>query len=57
MTDLGNGRQVIVSSDLGKIRISLWANRGSLGTELTPEQAMQVAGDLIYAARKARKAG
>jgi hypothetical protein len=52
--DLKNGRQVIVSADLGTIRMTLWANRGSLGLQLTPEEAFEVAAMLIGAARKAK---
>ena len=56
MIDVGNGKQIIVSGDRG-IHLKIWAYGGSLGLDLTPEVAMQVAGDLIYAVRKARKRG
>jgi hypothetical protein len=51
---LGDGSEIVVSSDLGKIRLSLWANGGSLGKELDHAQAMETAGALIAAVRKAK---
>jgi hypothetical protein len=53
--DLSGGRQVVVSADLGTIRMSLWANRGCLGTEITPNDALEIAALLILAAKKAKK--
>lgn len=55
MIDLPDGKQVVVRSDLGTIRLQLWANKGSLGVEIAPEQAMRLAGELIHAARRARQ--
>jgi hypothetical protein len=40
--DLPDGKQIIISSDLGKIHLSLWAYRGSMGIELTPDQAKEL---------------
>jgi hypothetical protein len=37
-----DGKQIVISSDLGKIRLSLWAYRGSMGIELTPDQAKEL---------------
>jgi hypothetical protein len=40
--DLPDGKQIVVNSDLGTIRLSLWAYRGSLGVSLTPDQAKEL---------------
>jgi len=53
--DLSGGRQVVVSADLGTIRMSLWANRGCLGCEVSPNDALEIAALLILAAKKAKK--
>jgi hypothetical protein len=53
--DLKNGRQVIVSADLGTIRMTLWANRGSLGCEISANDALEIAALLIVAAKKVKK--
>jgi hypothetical protein len=53
--DLKNGRQVIVSADLGTIRMTLWANRGALGTEISPNDALEIAALLIVAAKKVKR--
>jgi hypothetical protein len=53
--DLPHGRQIVVSSDLGTIRMTLWANRGCLGCEVSPNDALEIAALLIVAARKAKK--
>jgi hypothetical protein len=47
-----DGREIVVSSDRGKIRITLWANKGCLGTELPNEIAMETAAALIKAAKR-----
>jgi hypothetical protein len=52
-----DGREIVVSSDLGKIRITIWANKGCLGTELPSEIAMEAAAALIKAVRKAKREG
>jgi hypothetical protein len=54
--DLGDGGQVVVSSDMGKIRLSLWACRGSLGKEMSPEQAEEIGLTLYCLGRKAKRA-
>jgi hypothetical protein len=53
--DLKNGRQVIVSADLGTIRMTLWANRGSLGCEISANDALEIAALLIVAAKKVKR--
>jgi hypothetical protein len=50
--ELPDGKQIVVNSDLGQVRVSLWANRGCLGVTLTPEEAVQVSRALWYAAQK-----
>ena len=52
---LGDGSEIVVSSDLGRIRLSIWANGGSLGKELDPAHSMEVAGALIAAVRKVKR--
>jgi hypothetical protein len=52
-----DGREIVVSSDLGKIRITLWANKGCLGTELSPKVATDVAKALISAVMSAKREG
>jgi hypothetical protein len=47
--NIAGGKQVCVSSDLGKIRMSLWANRGSLGLELTKQEAIALRAALFRA--------
>jgi hypothetical protein len=36
--DLGGGKQVVLRNG----RLQIWANRGSLGVELTPEQMREI---------------
>lgn len=52
---IGDGREIVVSSDLGRICLTLWANRGSLGSEVSDAAAMEIAGALIAAVRCKRK--
>lgn len=44
------GREIVVSSDLGITRISIWANGGNLGVEISPEAAIKLSRALWYAA-------
>lgn len=46
--DLGNGKQVIVANG----RLMLWANRGCLGVQMTPEQMQDVGLALWQIGRK-----
>lgn len=48
-------KSINISSDMGKLWLQIFANRGSLGIELTPEQAKQIASELFYRARRADK--
>lgn len=52
--DLG-GKQVVISSDLGTIRLSLWANKGSLGIQITPKEAIRIRAALLAAILDAEK--
>jgi hypothetical protein len=52
---LADGSEIVVSSDLGKIRLSLWTNKTCLGRELDHAQAMETAGALIAAVRRVRR--
>jgi hypothetical protein len=52
---LGDGSEIVVSSDLGTIRLSLWTNKTCLGRELDHAQAMETAGALIAAVRRVRR--
>jgi hypothetical protein len=54
--DLDNGKQAVVNRDLGKLWLQLFANRGSLGVELTPEQAEEIGLILWQMGRRARRA-
>jgi hypothetical protein len=45
--DLGGGKQIVVR----KGRIVLWANRGSLGVELTSEQQREIGLAMFQAGR------
>lgn len=47
--DLPDGKQVVVSSDRGAIRLQLWANRGSLGLELDRKAAIKIRTALLAA--------
>lgn len=55
MTDLGDSKSVIVKSGSGKVRLQLWACKGSLGVELDEEQAFSVASEIIAAVRRNRR--
>jgi hypothetical protein len=52
---LGDGSEIVVSSDLGTIRFTLWTNKTCLGRELDHAQAMETAGALIAAVRRVRR--
>jgi hypothetical protein len=54
--DLDNGKQVVVNRDLGKLWLQLFSNRGSLGVELTPEQAEEIGLILWQMGRRAKRA-
>jgi hypothetical protein len=45
--DIGNGKQIVVR----KGRIVIWANRGSLGVELTSEQQREIGLAMFQAGR------
>jgi hypothetical protein len=55
IVDLGNGKQLTALSDLGRIRTTIWANKGCLGVELTPEQAMEYGWALFSMGRRAKR--
>lgn len=55
--DLGAGKQVIALSDLGRLHTTIWANKGCLGVELTPEQAMELGLWLFREGRRAKRKG
>ena len=42
--DLGNGKQIVITDDprSENIWIALWANKGSIGLELTKKDAMEL---------------
>ena len=46
---LGDGSEIVVSSDLGKIRMSLWANKTCLGKELDRKSAIKLRVALLAA--------
>lgn len=52
IVQLGEGKEVVVSGDLGKPFIKIHAFGGSLGVELTKEQAIAVSKALWYAAKR-----
>jgi hypothetical protein len=54
--ELSDGKQIVVSSDLGQMRLSLWANRGCLGVELPHDVAEELGLSLYFMARKAKRA-
>jgi len=49
---LGDGSEIVVSADLGKIRLSLWANGGSLGKEIDQKSAIRIRAALLAAILK-----
>lgn len=49
--DLGNGKQFIVSEG----RAMIWAHRGCLGVELTPEQQAEIGLAMWQLARRAKR--
>jgi hypothetical protein len=53
--DLGEGKQIVLSADLGRLWTQIFANRGSLGVELTPEQAMEYGLALWLMGRRERR--
>jgi hypothetical protein len=55
--DLGDGKQITGSSDLNLIWTQIWANKGSLGVALTPEQAMEYGLWLFQEGRRVRRRG
>jgi hypothetical protein len=46
---LGDGKEIVVSHDLGKTRISIWANRGELGVEIDRKSAIRLRAALFAA--------
>jgi hypothetical protein len=53
--ELGEGKQIVGSSDQGVIWTQLFANKGSLGVQLTPEQAMEYGLWLWQSGRRAKR--
>jgi hypothetical protein len=47
-----DGKQVVVNSDLGKIRLQLWVNRGCSGIELDSASAKELGIYLFNMARR-----
>lgn len=52
IVQLDKGRQIVVSGGLDKLYIRIHACGGSLGVEMTKEQAIAVSRALWYAARR-----
>jgi hypothetical protein len=53
--DLGDGKQIVANADLGKLWLQVCANRGSLGVELTPDQAMEAGLTLFHLGRRSKR--
>jgi hypothetical protein len=53
---LPDGKCVNIRSYEGKLWLMIFANRGSLGVELTPELAKQIGCDLFNQGRRVEKA-
>jgi hypothetical protein len=52
IVQLDKGRQIVVSGDLDKPYIRIRAYGGSLGVEMTKEQAIAVSKAIWYAAKR-----
>jgi hypothetical protein len=48
---LGGGKEVVVSNE----RLTVWANRGGVGVDLTPEQQEAIGLAMFRAGRKRRR--
>jgi hypothetical protein len=52
---LEDGKQIVVISDRGQVRLSLWACKGSLGVELPPDVAQELGLMLFQSGRRAKR--
>jgi hypothetical protein len=50
--DLGDGKQVVIRNE----RLQIWANKGSIGVEMTPEQMEAIGITLWVMARRIKRA-
>ena len=55
VVQLPDGKQIYVNGDLGTVLLQISAFKGSLGIQISPNDALEVAALLIVAARKAKK--
>lgn len=47
--ELGDGKQIVVNEDGGNIRLTVWANRGSLGLQLGKKDVVALRRSLFEA--------
>jgi hypothetical protein len=53
--ELEDGKQIVVISDRGQVRLSLWACKGNLGVELPPDVAQELGLMLFQSGRRAKR--